>query len=207
MPKKPLLILASASPRRQEILRSLGLEFQTVASGYREEKHNLAPHEFALKNAIGKAETVAENHPSAYVIGVDTIASFQHHILEKAANETQAAKMLKLLSGTTHEVYTGVCVIESETGKKNTAVEITRVKFTEMCADEIKAYVRSAEWKDKAGSFAIQGLGALFIERIEGDYFNVVGLPVFRLYKMFKAFGIDFLRLRKSALTGSQSPI
>lgn len=200
MAKKPVLILASSSPRRQQLLRDLGLEFQTVVSGYREEKHNLPPHEFALKNAIGKAETVAENHRSAYIIGVDTIVSFQHHILEKAADAAAATKMLKLLSGSTHEVYTGVCVIESKTGKKSTAVEITRVKFVEMSADEIKTYVQSEEWKDKAGSFAIQGLGSLFIEKIEGDYFNVVGLPVFRLYKMFKTFGLDFLSLRRSSL-------
>lgn len=190
------LILASKSPRRKSLLKGLGLTFKVVKSNYKEEKHDLPPNEFVLKNAIHKAEAVARELTKGYVIGVDTIAAYQHHILEKPANEKEAEKMISLLNGTTHEVYTGVCIINAANGQKNTAIEVTKVKFTDMNSQEIKDYVASGEWKDKAGGFAIQGLGSLFIEKIEGDYFNVVGLPIFRLYKMFKPFGIDLLKLR-----------
>lgn len=198
-PKNIRLILASKSPRRKELLKKIGVPFEVMKSNYQEEKHDLPPNEFVLKNATHKAEAVAAKLRNGLIIGVDTIASFQHHILEKPANEKEAQAMIRLLNGTTHEVYTGICIINCLTGQKNAAIEVTKVKFTEMNAQEIKEYVASGEWRGKAGGFAIQGLGNLFIEKIEGDYFNVVGLPVFRLYKMLKPFGIDLLQLRAAS--------
>lgn len=190
------IILASQSPRRKELLESLEIPFTVEPSSYEEKQESLPADELVIKHAINKATEVYNRLREGYIIGVDTVGSYQEHVFEKPKNREDAIRMLKMLSGTTHEVYTGVCIIEGSTGKKITAVEKTSVTFSELMPQDIESYIDSKEGEDKAAGYAIQGLGALFVKKIDGDYFNVVGLPVYRLYKMFKKFGIDLIKLR-----------
>jgi len=146
-----------------------------------------------IHNAEGKALEIAQKHKNSYILGVDTIGAYQNHILNKPKDFEDAKRMLKILSGTTHEVLSGLCfVLTGEKGqivKKKTCAERTSVTFAKMSEQEIESYINSGESMDKAAAFAIQGLGSLFIEKIDGDYFNVIGLPVFRLGRIFKEFG------------------
>ncbi|MBU2524212.1 septum formation protein Maf [Patescibacteria group bacterium] len=189
------LILASQSPNRKKILDSLGIPFEVEISNYKEQKHDLPPNEYVLKNAEEKALEVSRRIQDRIIIGVDTIGAYLDFILEKPENPAESKKILKLLSDTTHEVYSGICIIDSSTGRKMTSVETTKVKFAKLSNEEMDFYINSGEGSDKAAGFAIQGLGALFIEKIEGDFYNVVGLPLFRLNKMLKTFGVDLLKL------------
>lgn len=153
------------------------------------EESDLAPEAIAMHNAEGKALEIAKKHPNSLILGVDTIGAYQHHILGKPKDLEDARRILKILNGTTHEVVSGICLIDTENNRKITKAEKTLVTFTKMSPQEIDAYLGSGESMDKAAAFAIQGLGSLFIEKIDGDYFNVVGLPIFRLYQMLKELG------------------
>lgn len=150
---------------------------------------DLTPEEIAIQNAEGKALEIAKNHKYAYILGVDTLGAYQHHILGKPKDLDDAKRILKILNGTTHEVISGMCLIDTEQDRKISHAEKTYVTFGKMSDHEIDEYLKSGESMDKAAAFAIQGLGSLFIEKIEGDYFNVVGLPMFRLMQMFKELG------------------
>ena len=188
------IILASASPRRKELLEKIGLRFEVEPSNYEEDMHSgLEPHEFAQKISLEKAKVVASKHKNAIVIAADTFVVFGGQILGKPHTEEDARKMLETISGNSHSVITGFSIID--TGKNKTlskSVE-TKVYVRKLTMAEIDAYVKSKEPLDKAGAYAIQGLGAVIVERIEGDYFNVVGLPLSALTEALKEFGINIL--------------
>lgn len=177
------LILASGSPRRKELLEGTGLPFRVMVSDAEEiSTSDASPADVAQQNARIKAEAVAASQePDAIVIGADTIVVLDGRIFGKPTDAADAARMLRELSGRTHQVITGVCVVRD--GASETFAEVTDVTFRQLDADEIEAYVATGEPLDKAGAYGIQGLGGKLVERIEGDYDNVVGLPVTRLQR------------------------
>lgn len=186
------IILASSSPRRAEILRSLGFSFTVVPSRINEsqpQRNSAAEHVTALAEL--KASEVASRVSHSLVIGADTVVVIDDRILGKPHDQAEAQLMLEALSGRWHQVLTGVCLIQSETGDRRSGCEITRVKFAVLHPDEVRWYVATGEPMDKAGAYAIQGYGALFIEQIEGDYLNVVGLPLRLVYRLAADLGID----------------
>lgn len=179
----PKLILASASPRRAEILTSVGWEFEKQAADIDESSFaGEKPADYVQRLAVGKARTIAENNVDAIVLGADTIVVINEKIIGKPQNLEEAAKMLKMLSGNWHEVLTGVAVVK--TGETLVDFQRTRVKFSEMNEAEIEFLVQKGTPLDKAGAYAVQAQAALFIEKIEGDYWNVVGLPVSLVYRL-----------------------
>lgn len=190
-----MLVLASASPRRQELLRNAGIEFVVRPAHIPEERRPGEPPEKYVKRlANEKARTVWEalrrECPAALVLGADTTVVVNEHVLEKPQDEADAARMLRLLSGQTHQVMTGVCLYGH--GVEDVRCECTQVTFAELSDDEIRAYVATGEPMDKAGAYAIQGVASRWIGRIEGDYFNVVGLPVAMVYRMLNECGWSF---------------
>lgn len=185
-----MIILASKSPRREELLKKLCTDFKIIGCDAAEIETSNNPRDLAIKNARLKAETVAQDFPNDIVIGADTIVVLNGEIFGKPHGEDGAFVMLKTLSGKKHEVITGLAICA--TGKTYTAAEITEVYFGEMTDAEIRAYVATGEPLDKSGSYALQGGAAKFIEKIHGDWSNVVGLPLFRLRMLAKSAGINF---------------
>ena len=191
------LVLASASPRRQELLRAAGIAFTVQPADIDETPlREESPRECAERLAREKALTVFQSHPQDYVLGADTIVVIEKQILGKPRDASDAMRMLRLLAGRTHAVITGVCVVEpvgsgqgSVGSKINAASEITLVTFCDLSDDEIRDYVSTGEPMDKAGAYAIQGIASRWIPRIEGDYSNVVGLPVALVYRMLRERG------------------
>jgi septum formation protein len=176
-----MLVLASRSPRRSELLRSAGIPFVVSAADVDESVRNgEIPHEYALRVAAEKAHAVAVE-PGDIVLGADTIVVIDGQILGKPADAADAARMLGLLQDRCHEVITGICVRKSDQVVRDWAA--TKVWFVPMSGDQIREYVASGEPMDKAGAYAIQGLASKFVERIDGSYANVVGLPVALVYK------------------------
>jgi septum formation protein len=175
------LVLASQSPRRREILERAGLPFTVRVSGVPEE---IEPGEgsvdYVRRLACVKAEAVHRD-PDEIVLGADTVVVLDEHILGKPADERDAVRMLRMLSGREHTVLTGICLRHAASVVSDHAA--TRVRFVDLSARDIEDYVNSGEPMDKAGAYAIQGLASRFIDRIEGDYCNVVGLPVALVYK------------------------
>ena len=194
MPAKRPIILASASPRRQGLLRQIGLEFATVPSREPERfEPGLAPSRLVISLAQQKAREVARKHPNALIIAADTIGVVGRSIIAKPRSAYEACEMLALLSGKCHRVITGYTILEAATGKMRSKAVVTRVYIKRLSNTEIANYVGSGEPLDKAGAYGIQGLGAAIVEKIEGDYYNVVGLPLNALAKSLKAFGIRVL--------------
>ena len=191
------LILASQSPRRRRLLERLGLDFTVEVSPAEEViPPNAKPARIVQTLARQKAEPIAVRHPSALVLAADTIVTFEEEILGKPESVEEAAATLRRLSGATHTVYTGIALHRHETAQTVTAVEATHVTFGALSDDEISAYVATGSPMDKAGSYGIQDdLGALFVERIDGDYYNVVGLPLRRLYTMLRSHFAEVIRL------------
>ena len=180
------LILASASPRRSELLRNAGILFEVDPADVHEEPlAGEAPIDYAQRLARDKARTVLIRHPDAVVLGADTVVVVDDHLLEKPANAEDATRMLRQLSGRLHQVITGVCLLAANF--QRTEAEVTQVTFVSMSEQEIFEYVASGEPMDKAGAYGIQGMASRWVERVDGDYFNVVGLPVARVYRMLKA--------------------
>jgi septum formation protein len=194
------IILASASPRRSELLRQIGLNFRVLPSNMDETlEGSPEPAEYASRLACGKALGVAGQLSSQsavdkgyLVIGADTVV-VKNGILGKPENEAHAFQMLKQLQGDWHEVITGVSVVQSLDRRHETGVEVTRVKMRSLSEAGILAYIRTGEPFDKAGAYGIQGMGALLVEKIEGCYFNVVGLPLYMLSTMLERFGTKVL--------------
>ena len=188
------IILASASPRRLELLKRIGLEFKVMPADIDEvNTGNLEPASYTVDIARKKAlDVVYKTSKSSLVIAADTVV-VKDGVMGKPADENEAFKMLKALQGQWHEVITGVAIIDSESKEEVVDYEKTLVKMTSLSDMEIKAYIKSGEPMDKAGSYGIQGLGAMIVERIEGCYFNVVGLPLNKLNAMMKKFDIDLL--------------
>jgi septum formation protein len=190
------IVLASKSPRRSEILNNIGLRFDVHESNFLEQYDNtMSPDDIVKYLSYGKAKTVAENVPEdALIIGADTIVVLDTQIMGKPEDKEGSYHMLKALSGKWHKVYTGLCVMNSSSSQYFQDVEITDVKLRELTDEEIWYYIRTGEPAGKAGSYAIQGIGSLIVERINGCYFNVVGLSVFKLSNLLSKFGIDLLK-------------
>jgi septum formation protein len=188
------IILASASPGRKELLEKIGLEFEVDPSNNREDtSSSLKPHDLAKSISREKALAVASKHKSAIVIAADTFGVFEGKIIGKPNTEAEARKMLAILSGKSHLVITGFTIMDTETNKILSRSVETKVHIKRLTTEEIDAYVRSKEPLDKAGAYAIQGLGAAIVEKIEGDYFNVIGLPLYALTESLKEFGIHVI--------------
>ena len=180
-----MLILASQSPRRAELLRRAGISFTVQVTGIPEEHQpSESPDSYVLRLAREKASAVAGD----LVLGADTVVVSNGQILEKPMDHEHAYQMLQSLSGRRHSVLTGVCLRHGD--RIYSEVCETLVHFVDLTAEEIDSYVQSGEPMDKAGAYAIQGLASKFIDRIEGDYSNVVGLPVFLVYRMLKRIGV-----------------
>lgn len=187
------IILASNSPRRKELLLQVGVSFEIIPSGFEEELIELSPEKLVEHFAYMKAKDVAEGiDGEALVIGSDTIVCLDE-VMGKPKNKEDAFNMLRKLSGKQHRVLSGLSIINTATGETQTEHESTKVKMKELSDAEIMAYINTGEPMDKAGAYAIQGIGSLFVEGIEGDYFNVVGLPLFRLGKMLGYFGMKLI--------------
>jgi nucleoside triphosphate pyrophosphatase len=198
------LVLASASPRRQELLRSAGIAITVQPTNIPESPlDGEAPKAFAERMAREKAWAIFKQRPNEFVLGADTIVVVDKEILGKPKDAADAARMLRLLSGRSHQVVTGVCLMGPRSGgtssgspdaKPETSLgdvrsETTIVHVTSLSDDEIRAYIASGEPMDKAGAYAIQGMASRWIPRIEGDYANVVGLPIALVYRMLKECG------------------
>jgi septum formation protein len=183
------LVLASASPRRSEILSAVGWPFETHPANVDETRlAGEPPEDLVRRLAREKAEAIARTRLFGLVLGADTTVVVDGEILEKPRDEEDARRMLRTLSGRWHEVLTGVALVRAETGRALVGVERTRVRFATTTAEEIAWHVETGDVLDKAGAYAVQGRAALFIEAIEGDYWNVVGLPVRLVYKLMREF-------------------
>lgn len=187
------LILASSSPRRISLLKELGIEFTVEAPDWETRIFNENPVEIAQLTALEKARSVARNHTEGIVIGADTIVVINGRVLGKPKDENEAKSFLKMLSGQIHTVVTGLALVNASNGEELMDYEVTEVKFKQLDEKEIEKYVATGEPMDKAGAYGIQGRGRLFVEWIRGDFYNVVGLPIYRLYIMLKKFGVDLL--------------
>jgi septum formation protein len=184
-----MLVLASASPRRQELLRHAGIQFEVQPADIPEDPlPGEGARECAERLAREKALAIAEKRPTDVVLGADTVVVIDGQILGKPANTADAARMLRMLSGREHEVITGVCLVAG--GQWSVASETTRVTMSAIGDVEIANYVASGEPMDKAGAYAVQGLASRWIPRMEGDYSNVVGLPVALVSRMLRQFGL-----------------
>lgn len=182
------LILASSSPRRKELLENVHLSFEISSSDVDESfSDHLSPDEVVMELAERKAKVVAKDYPSAYVLGADTIVVLGGFILGKPKDEQEATEMLQKLSGKTHDVYTGVSIVSPHQSFR--FFEKTTVTFWELTETEINMYVSSGEPLDKAGAYGIQQLGSYLVKEIQGDYFNVVGLPISRVVRELRKAG------------------
>lgn len=220
------IVLASASPRRRELLSGLGLSFEVLPSQVPEEESEAVPPSEAAAHALTLARRKAEDvsarvragngpvqaarpgePPAAgiLVVAADTLVVLPDRVLGKPSSEEEAVEMLRALSGREHRVVTGVVVAEPATGRTHGAAEETRVFFRALDDRAIRDYVATGEPADKAGAYAVQGVGSLLVERIEGDYFNVVGLPLGCLAGLCRRFGFDLLAeaARKAAGRGT----
>ncbi len=188
------IILASASPRRKELLRRLGLKFR-VSTAHAEEvcSARLSPKDCAKTLARHKAACVAQHHPHDLILAADTIVVLGGDILNKPVDADDARRMLKRLSGQCHVVITAYTVLDAASGRSRTRVVESKVWFRRLTAQEIEAYIKTGEPFDKAGAYGIQEFGALLVKRIEGDYFNVMGLPIASLAQTLKEFGVTVL--------------
>ena len=176
------IILASNSPRRKELLEQVGIEFEVMSSDVDEITDKTAPAEVVMDLSRIKAEAVARNNKGVVVLAADTVVAYNGQILGKPKDEADAFKMLKLLSGKAHQVFTGVTIVD-EAGESNSFFESTDVLMYENSDELIKKYIATGEPMDKAGAYGIQGKGAVLVKEIKGDYNNVVGLPLSRVCK------------------------
>jgi len=193
----PTLILASGSPRRQELIRLLGLPVEVVPSNVDEDTpEDWTPQRIVEELAHRKALSVTEQlagraSVDSIVVGSDTIVVLDNEVMGKPRDTEDAIRMLELLSGRTHEVYTGVSCVRVSDGETVTSHRVTRVRMRSLTAEQISRYVATGEPNDKAGAYGIQEIGALLVESIDGCYFNVVGLPVSLLSEMLEKYGIS----------------
>lgn len=185
-------ILASASPRRRELLASIGVEFDVLPSEVPEvHRDGEAPEEYVARLSRDKAAALASRHPERWVIAADTTVLLGEQLLEKPVDAADAARMLATIAGRTHTVYTGVTLEHAGSGYRDTRVAESEVRMLPLSGPEIEWYVRTGEPMDKAGAYAVQGIGAMFIESVHGSYTNVVGLPLATLFQMMRKAGID----------------
>jgi len=188
------IILASTSPRRKRLLKQLGLDFTIVPSHVIEIMNpRFQPQRQAEELSLQKAQAVADKFDDAIIIGSDTLIAFGDEVIGKPKDEKQAKMLLKKFSGHTHKIITGLTIIDTAQKKTITKSVETTVTFRTLYPNEIASYIQKAKPFDKAGAYALQDLGAVFIEKIEGDYFSAVGLPLFLLAKELKKLGVDVL--------------
>ncbi len=183
---KDKIILASASPRRKHLLETVGIPFEAIPAHVEEETLK-SPSATVEHNARKKALAIASDFPDRYILGVDTLVFCKNRILGKPDDEAHAFEMLRLLNNRTHIVFSGICLIKG--AKIATAIEKTKVFFDKLTEQEISNYIRTHQPMDKAGAYGIQDFSSMFIKKIEGDYFNVVGLPLNLLYRILKGMG------------------
>ncbi len=186
------IYLASTSPRRKQLLKQIKLQFDIISSDYEEDMTlDLAPIELAKYLSTGKAKGATKNIDSGIVISADTFLAFDGKVLGKPKDKTDAKNILKNISGQVVEVITGFTVMDVESKKQISKAVVTKVFIKKLSSKEIDNYINSGEPMDKAGAFGIQGKGALLIEKIEGDYNNIVGLPLFELGQVLREFDIE----------------
>jgi len=185
-------ILASASPRRRELLMSINLDFEVIPSHIPEVRgEGESPEEYVARLSREKAAAIAETFPADWIIAADTTVLLGDQLLEKPADAEDAARMLATIAGKTHTVYTGVTLLNLALNWRDTRVSESEVRMLPLDAREIAWYVATGEPLDKAGAYAVQGTGAMFIDSIHGSYTNVVGLPLATLFGMLRKAGID----------------
>lgn len=196
------IILASGSPRRCELLRGLNVDFEVIVSDVNEDIYeNLSPEDHVMELSLKKAMAVANNYCNSVVIGADTIVVLNDNIIGKPKDENDAYEILKSLSGKTHKVYTGVSVVALCDNKIKSFYSVTEVGFNILPHDDIMLYIATGEPMDKAGAYGIQNFGSLLVKYINGDYFNVVGLPVSSLYELLKTeFEYDILKNKSEVI-------
>ena len=185
------LVLASRSPQRKTLLEQLGIPFRIVVSDHDEGVSDGDPAHTVQQNARGKAEEVLareELRAGELVLGVDTVVVSEGEILGKASDEAEATQFVRRLAARRHEVYSGLYLTSKKLALATHAV--TGVTFRSLTDGELDAYIRSGEWRDRAGAYAIQGIGSALVRRVDGDYFNVVGLPVAELQRLLAGFGV-----------------
>ncbi|MDQ0204828.1 Maf family protein [Pectinatus haikarae] len=185
-----MIILASASPRRRELLTQIGCEFIFEPSETEEVKTG-SPKKLVCENALLKAGQIAATHKDMWVIGADTVVAIGEEVYGKPADEADAISMLRKLSGRSHQVYTGIALVYND--KYWQDFSVTEVEMAVLTEKEIERYAASGESLDKAGSYAIQGKSAVFIKKIDGSYSNVVGLPLHKLYALCKKAGCNLI--------------
>lgn len=194
MKTQTALVLASSSPRRRELLHTLGIPFTVQTSDVDETTApGLSPREVVEELAVRKAQVVASSLTEGVVLGSDTIVVWEGQILGKPADEADAFHMLSMLQGREHTVYSGVALIDAASGRVEVSHSHTQVWIRPLSQTEIESYIATREPMDKAGSYAIQGIGATIVEGITGDYFTVVGLPLCLTANMLSRFGITVL--------------
>jgi len=183
------IVLASASPRRQELLKNAGIDFVVHPASIEEVgRANESPAAFAERMAREKARTVQQSFTAMCILAADSVVVIDDHVLGKPRDSEDAARMLRVLSGRKHRVITGVCLLGA--GFEDVRSETTVVHFSPLTDAEIRGYIATGEPMDKAGAYAIQGIASRWISRIEGDYFNVVGLPVALVWRMVRERGV-----------------
>lgn len=186
------IVLASSSPRRKELLKKAGIVFTVEVGNYEEDMSlKLKPKQLAKVLSRGKAESVAKHYKNAIIIGADTFIAYKNELLGKPHTPSKAIAMLKKLSGKVHSVITGYTIIDTKTGRIVSRAVESRVYFKKMTMAEITAYVKTKEPLESAAGYAIHELGSVFIKKIEGDFFVVMGLPLYQLVHDLKSFGID----------------
>jgi septum formation protein len=194
LPQNRTIVLASASPRRKELLEKIGLKFIIDSGNYPENLYpSVDPALQAKAISLGKARLAARKYPDALIIAADTLGVLRGKILGKPRSADEAVTMLQSMSGKSHRVITAFTVLDSATGKVVTRAVETRVYFHKLSSSDILSYVQTGEPLDKAGAYAIQGHGSLIVRKIEGDYFNVVGLPLSALAETLREFGVKVL--------------
>ena len=193
------IVLASGSPRRKEILENMNLKFDIIKSEIDETTmDNESPCDLVKRLSYEKAYDVATKNTESIVIGADTVVVLDNNVLGKPRNKEEAFNMLKQMSGKEHEVITGISILCLETKKEISDFCVSKVKFKNLSDDDIYSYIETGECMDKAGSYGIQGIGALLVEYIKGDYFNIVGFPISSASEIFKKdFDIDLFKLNR----------
>ena len=192
-------ILASASPRRRELLASIALDFDVMPSDVPEvRREGEVPEEYVARLSRDKAHALSSRHPDRWVIAADTTVLMGDELLEKPADAKDAERMLATIAGRTHVVYTGVTLQNGEKEWRETRVAESEVRMLPLSQEDIEWYVRTGEPLDKAGAYAVQGIGSMFIDSVHGSYTNVVGLPLATLFQMLRRAGIDPLSNNRS---------
>lgn len=192
------IVLASSSPRRRELLERIGLPFTVEPSNYQEDMAlPLKPDELVKCLSLEKAKAVAQKHTNALIIGADTIVVHRGKIFGKPQNSEDARAMLKELQGTAHYVVSGFSIIDSESGESLSKFLATKIYMKKLTEEEIREYIATGEPFDRAGAYTVEGKGAVFIKKIEGDYFNVVGLSLFALSEALTTFNVSVIAIAK----------